>query len=97
MPNKLYFANITADHWASKNKLQEEAKEYSGEINGTLVSEQKFPAFLEEIYTHLKDLNKKHKRCKPLYISIQSMEKEYSIYVDNVFHLHFFTVKHQIR
>jgi hypothetical protein len=93
-----FFSKVTADYWASKNKLQEEAKQVAREMERQIIPEDGLPAFTNTIRLRIDMLNKKHNRCKPLVFYTWTPIKEtldQVFMIDNVFHLELYLVKNE--
>jgi len=90
-----YFFKITASY-TSKNKLYKEFNAYIQFLDGTLIKDEySLEAFIQLVKLNLHKINKKHSRCKPVYL----LENKYGgigIRVEGSWSASFYEVKQSV-
>jgi hypothetical protein len=96
MKQYCYFSRITADHWTSKNRLEDAAHKLAQKMDRKILTDSEVPSFKKEFQQAIDELNQEYKRCKPLRFSISnclSKSGDIIIYCDGVFHMSLFLAK----
>lgn len=83
---------------ATKNKLQNDVRDYLKSLDGKLVTAEESVTAQEKIVEHIEALNKKHSKCTPLKVSfwnhIDGRPLSLSGFVAVTFHLRPATLTH---